>query len=172
MNIFGLRKNNNPEDIYFFRQTLPQIDTSTLFTITEENGKLRVQNRHVNCLFNYLTRDLFDNIYNDFNRHLNLDFEPLRLNNKTFSLTGDEQEKLFQTIVTSWIYYYTINNLTIKVKRSDFIHPYMVDYVLRVVDNKYGPDTNESLALGAKILRQDLNDYRKTVKARRKYYEK
>jgi hypothetical protein len=172
MNIFGLNKNDNPEDIYFFRPTLPQIDTSKLFTMTSEYGKLRVQNKNVNCLFSNLTRDSFDKIYNDFNKHLNLDFKPLYLDNKEYSLTTDEQEKLFETIVTSWIYYYTINNLTIKVKRSDFTHPYMVDYVLTVVDNKYGTDTNVSLALGAKILRQALNDYTKTVKGRREYYDR
>ncbi len=172
MNIFGLNKNDNPEDIYFFRPTIPQIDTSKLFTMTGEYGKLRVQNKNVNCLFSNLTRDSFDKIYNDFNRHLNLDFRPLNIDNKVYSLTKDEQEKLFETIVTSWIYYYTINNFTVKVKRSDFTHPYMVDYVLPIVDKKYGTDTNESLALGAKILRQDLDDYAKTVKGRREYYNR
>lgn len=172
MNIFGLNENDNPEDIYFFRPTLPQIDTSKLFIMTGENGKLRVQNKNVNCLFSNLTRESFDKIFNDFNRRLNLDFNPLNLDNKLFSLTADEQGKLFETIVTSWIYYYTINNLTVKVKRSDFTHPYMVDYVLIIVYKKYGTDTNESLALGAKILRQDLNDYTKTVKARREYYDR
>jgi hypothetical protein len=172
MSIFKLSKNDNPDDIYFFRSNLPQIDTSKLFTITSEYGKLRVQNRNVNCLFSNLTNESFDKLYNDFNQHLSLDFEPLNLNNKVLSLTADEQEKLFQTIVTSWIYYYTINNFTVKVKRSDFTHPYMVDYVLNVVDKKFGADTNESLALGAKILRQDLNDYTKTVNGRRAYYNR
>lgn len=172
MNIFGLNKSDNPEDIYFFRPTLPQIDTSKLFTMTGEHGKLRVQNKNVNCLFSNLTRDIFDKIYNNFNRHLNLDFESLNINNKVYSLTADEQENLFETIVTSWIYYYTINNLTVKIMRSDFTHPYMADYVLTIVDKKYGTDTNESLVLGAKILRQDLDVYIKTVKRRREYYDR
>ncbi|UZR96296.1 hypothetical protein [Chondrinema litorale] len=90
----------------------------------------------------------------------------------TYTLSPNEQEKLFQKIVTSWIYFYTINNLTVEVKESDFTHPYMVDYVLTIVDKKFGDDTTESLALGAKILRQDLNDYTKTVESRRIYYDK
>lgn len=161
-------KNN----IYLFRPFLPQIDTSKLFTITDEKGKLRVQNKNINCLFSNLTRESFDKIYNNFNRRLNLDFEPLHLHGKNYTLTPDEQEKLFQRIVKSWMYYYTINNLTVEVKESDFKHPYMVDYVLAIVDKKYGIDTNQSLALGAKILRQDLRDYTKTLEGRRWYYDK
>ncbi|MBT32231.1 MAG: hypothetical protein CMO01_21425 [Thalassobius sp.] len=160
------------ENIYFFRPFLPQIDTSKLFAIIDEKGKLRVQNKNINCLFSNLDCERFDKIYNDFNRHLNLDFEPLHLNGKTYTLTPNEQEQLFQKIVTSWIYFYTINNLNVEVKESDFTHPYMVDYVLTIVDKKFGDDTTESLALGAKILRQDLKDYTKTVESRRMYYNK
>ena len=172
MIFFGLNKKANPNDIYFHRPELPHIDTSILFNITEENGKLRVQNENVNCLFSNLTRDTFDKFYNEFNRYLNLDFEQLNIDNRTYGLTLDEGERLFETIVTSWIYYYTINNLTVRVRRSDFTHPYMVDYVLEIIDKKYGEDTNESLALGAKILRQDLKKYIKTVKSRRWYYDR
>ena len=56
---------------------VPYIETLKLFTITNESGKLRVQNKNVNCLFSNLTRNSFDENYNEFNRHLNVDFEPL-----------------------------------------------------------------------------------------------
>lgn len=168
----GTNKREPSEDIYFFRPSLDPIDTSRLFSITSESGKLRVQNKNVNCLFSRLTRESFDQLYNDFYRHLNLDFEPLPINSKIYALTLEEQEKLFETIVASWIYYYSINNLTVEVKRSDFSHPHMVDHVLSIVDKKYGKDTNESLALGAKILRQNLEEYTQTVKGRRVYYDR
>ena len=172
MNIFGKYNNNNPNDIYSFRQDLPEIDTAKVFTINTEKDKLRVENKNVNCLFSNLNKETFHQIYNDFHLNLNLDFEPLHLENQTYELSLEEKDKLFQIIVTSWIYYYTINNLKVKIKRNDFVHPYMVDYVLPIVDKKLGKDTKESLNLGAKILRQNLEDYTKTVKSRREYYNR
>lgn len=168
----SIKNINNPQNIYFFRPDLPQVDTSTLFTVTKEGKHLRVQNKHVNCLFRHLTRGSFDKLYNDFNRHLNLNFEPLHLNKQVYALTKDEQAELAETIITSWLFYYTVNNLPVTVNRADFEHPYMVDYVLYIIDKKYGIDTQESLALGATILRQDPDRYTRTVKGRRLYYDK
>lgn len=159
-------------DIYYYRPDLPEVDTAKVFEITHVNGKLAVKNNNIACLFSNLTPDQFDKLYNDFNRHLNLDFAPVTLNNKTYQLTDAEQKKLTEKIITSWIYFYTINNLAVEVKRSDFTHPYMVDYVLSVLDKKCGTDTREALALGAKILRQRLADYTNAVKGRRRYYDR
>lgn len=159
-------------DIYFYRSGLPIVDTRKKFEITIEGNKLRVKNRNVNCLFSNLTSACFDELYNNFNRYLNPDFEPLTIGNKEFALSHDEKEKLTETVITHWIYYYSINNLKVKVSRGDFTHPYMVDIVLSILDKKYGIDTNESLMLGAKILRQSLADYSRTVKGRRLYYER
>jgi hypothetical protein len=172
MNIFGLNKVDNATDIYFYRPSLPSIDTRKKFDITIEDGKLRVKNKTVNCLFSNLTPDYFDELYNDFNRHLNLDFEPATIDGNEFRLDKDEREKLIEAIITNWIYYYTINNLQVKVKRGDFTHPYMVDWLLTIVDKKYGLDTKESLTLGAKILRQSLTTYTRTVRGQRQYYDR
>jgi hypothetical protein len=172
MNIFGLNRKDDPTDIYFYRPSLTAVDTRQKFEITLEEKKLRVKNRNVNCLFSNLTPYYFDALYNDFRRHLNLDFEPVTIDKKEILLDNDEIEKLTDSIITNWIYYYTINNLKVKVKRGDFTHPYMVDWVLSVVDKKYGVDTKESLTLGAKILRQSLTDYTRTVEGRRQYYDR
>jgi len=172
MSINGADIDGQPEDIYFFRPTLPRIDTSTLFSINEENGNLRVRSRNTNCLFRHLTRDIFDEIYNDFNRHLNLDFTPLHMDGKMIFLPIAEQDELFESIIIRWMYFYTINNLKVEVKRDDFKHPYMVDDVLLIVDRKFGKDTTKSLALGARILRQELHDYINTVKGRRLYHDR
>jgi len=172
MNIFGLNKKDNPIDIYFYRPNLPTVDTRKKFEILAEDNKLRVKNENVNCLFSNLTSDYFDKLYNDFNRHLNLDCAPVTIDEKEFQLDNKEIEKLTDSIITNWIYYYTINNLKVKVKRGDFTHPYMVDWVLSILDKKYGVDTSESLTLGAKILRQSLTEYSRTVRGRRQYYDR
>lgn len=151
---------------------VPYIETLKLFTITNESGKLRVQNKNVNCLFSNLTRNSFDENYNEFNRHLNVDFEPLHIKNKILTLTVKEQDEFIEKVITSWIYYYTINNLPVKVNKLDLIHPYVVDHLLPIVDKKYGKDSIESLALGAKILRQELHNYTRIVKGRRVHYNK
>lgn len=172
MNIFRLNKKDNPDDIYFYQPFKPNVDTSQVFDVTKEGNQLRVKNENVNCLFSNLTPELFDTIYNDFVQHLNLNFSPLKIEGQSYQLTIEEQVYLEQTIITSWIYFYTINNIKAKVKRSDFTHPYMVDYVLRILDKKFGVDTKVSLAFGATILRQDFNQYCKTVKGQRLYYDR
>jgi hypothetical protein len=165
-------RQNSPDDIYFLRSDLPPIETSDLFEILEEDGKLRVRNKNVNCLFSNLSKKTFDSIYNDYLQCLNLNFSPLMTGNTVCQLTGEEQKKLTENIITYWMYFYTINSMSVRVKRSDFTHPYMVDFVLQILDKKYGIDTEESIQFGAHLLRQNIEDYRKTVKARRWYYER
>ncbi|WP_206780447.1 hypothetical protein [Hymenobacter amundsenii] len=162
----------NPNDIYFYQPSKATVDTSQIFEVTYEGDTLRVKNENVNCLFSNLTIDAFQIIYNDFIQHLNLNFLPIIIDKNLYELTTDEQKYLVQTIITSWIYYYTINDMRIKVKRSDFAHPYMVNYLLRVLDKKFGIDTNVSLTIGASILRQDFKKYCKTVEGRRWYYNR
>lgn len=165
-------RNNDPENIFYLRSNLPPIVTSNIFKITSEKGKLRVKNKNVNCLFSNLSSEGFDKIYNAYYKHLNLDFETLVLDNQSYSLPETEQNKLVERIITSWIYYYSINNLYIEINPADFTHPDMVDNVLRIVDEIYGVDTKISLALGAKILRRNLGDYTNTVMGRRLYYDR
>lgn len=169
MNIFGFNDGTNPNDIYFYRSTLPKVDSSKLFSIAMEGVDLRVKNDNVNCLFGNLTQEAFDKCYNDFRQYLNLDFSPLTIDGKTYQLTDAEQDCLEQKIITSLMFYYTVNNWKIKIKRSDFTHPNMANYTTQLLDNKYGIDTNLSMSIGAKVLRQDLEKYRKTVKFKREY---
>ncbi len=166
---------NNPSDIYFFRPDLPSIDTAILFHITHEDEGLRVQNQHANFLFAHLKEKDFEEIYNRFNQHLNLNFEPLMIENKVIELTAPEKERLFQTIVLSWIYFYTINNLPIVVERSDFLHAYTTDKVIWALNKKFklkNKDTQLSLLFGAHILRRNVDDYTGEVKGRRRYYDR
>ena len=172
MNIFGLNNKDNPSDIYFYQPSKIKVDTSITFEATIEGAKLRVKNKNVNCLFSNLTTETFDIIYNEFVQHLNLDFSPVAINGNLYQLTSDEQVYLQETIITRWIYFYTINNMKIKVKRSDFTHPYMVDYVLSLLDKKFGIDTDVSLTIGASILRQNFKEYCRTVEGRRWYYNR
>jgi hypothetical protein len=172
MNILAHTAADDASDIFFYRPGLPAVDTRKKFRIRAEGNRLRVKNSKVNCLFRNLTADYFQDLYNEFRRHLNLDHEPAVVGNKKVGLDKAEIEVLTDTIITNWIYYYTINNLAVQVKREDFNHPYMVDWVLSMLDRKYGVDTVESLALGAKLLRQSLADYAKTVTGRRQYYDR
>ncbi len=172
MNIFELNDKENPDGIYFYQPSKTKVDTSTIFEVTTEGNILRVKNQNVNCLFSNLTTETFETIYNDFIQHLNLNFLPVNIEGKLYQLTIDEQKYLVQTIITNWIYFNTINNMRVEVKRSDFTHPYMVDYILRLLDKKFGIDTNISLTIGASILRQDFKEYCRTVEGRRRYYDR
>ncbi|WP_109831872.1 hypothetical protein [Reichenbachiella versicolor] len=166
------KQDDNQNGIFYLNHKQEWIDTSSIFKITEEGGKLRVQNNNVNCLFTSLTPESFDNHYNKYAQHLNLDFEPLEIQSAIYQLSKTEQEQLKQSIITYWMYFYSVNNPNIKVIKSDFEHPCMVDQVLEVLDVKYGPNSSVSLALGAKILRQSLNQYTETVNQRKRHYDR
>lgn len=170
--LFYSKDSGHPDDIYHYRPGKPWVKTAELFFIQPEGKHLRVENKNVNCLFNNLTRELFDVHYNHFIQFLNIDFSPIAVQERNYELLVSEQEFLIQKIITSWIYYYTINNLEVKVQRDDFTHPYMTDYILSLLDKKYGIDTLASLALGAHLLRMNLYDYCNTVKGRRTYYNR
>ena len=172
MKLFKLNNKSDSNSIYFYDSSKEIINTESIFEISSEGEKLRVKNDNINCLFSNLDSEKFDTIYNEFQKHLNLDFSPIEVGNRVCKLSEKEQNYLVQKVITSWIYYYSINGLKIKVKKSDFEHPYMVDYLLPIIDKKYGTDTKESLKLGAKILRKKDENYLSTVKSRRRYYER
>lgn len=172
VNALEWHKKDDPEDIYYYRPDAPEQHTETLFEIRQENGKLRVKNKNVNCLFSNLTPHGFDKAYNEFFKYLNLNFQPIAVAGKLYGLQPKEQEKLVQHIITSWIYFYTINGIPLEVKRSSYTHPYMVDYVLQIMDKKFGIDTPLSLSVGAGILRQSPDEYSKAVQGRRRYYDR
>ena len=160
-------------NIYNYQPHLPSsVETSKVFYITKEGNDLRVKNQHVNCLFRNLTVEIFDREYNHCYKHLNLDFSPLVIQDGEYCLNNDEQEKLIQDSITSWIYFYAVNDLPVKVTRSDFEGPWLMDSLLGILDKKYGEDTTISLSLGTKILRQDPDEYTQRVKGRRRYYSK
>lgn len=158
--------------IFFFEASKQPVNTEVLFDISTEGEKLRVKNHTINCLFSHLDSEEFSIIYNEFFKHLNLDFTPLEIENVTVQLSEEAQNSLIQRIITAWIYYYTINGLEVNVVKSNFEHPSMVDYVLMALEGKFGVDTNKSLGLGARILRQTRDDYERTVKSRRRYYDR
>jgi len=163
---------HSKENFFQLRPGVKPVDTSVMFTVRWETEKLRVTNENVNCLFSNLDPQSFNEAYNIFLQHLNPDFEPLMIDGVAYALNSTEQECFVQRFITNWIYYYTINNLDIKVCQEDFDHPYTADYLLPFIDEKYGPDTSASLALGAKILRMDTDLYAKLVAYRRWYYDR
>lgn len=164
------KKNSN--DIYYYQASKEKIYTEKEFTITKESGKLRVKNENVNYIFNKLTPKSFDKIYNDFIKHLNLDFSPVKIGEKSYSLTTKQQNLLEQQIILYIIYLYTIHNQKVQIKRSDFESPCLLDSVLHLLDKKYKKDTTVALTLGARILRQDFDNYCSSVKARRIFYDR
>ena len=163
---------NISNDIYFYQSHLLSVETSTLFNISKEGNDLRVKNQNVNCLFHNLSADIFDKEYNNCYKYLNLDFTPLAIQGCTYNLDQKEQERLIQETITSWIYFYAVNSLPVKVTISDFDGPGLIDHLLSIFDKKYGADTEISLSLGAKILCQNLDVYSDRVKGRRLYYAK
>lgn len=170
MNLFWRNRKDRPEDIFCYRPGLAMVDTAERFAVSDEQGKLRVRNDNANCLFSNLRPADFHQYYNEYYQRLNLNFDPLTIAGRVCCLGNEEKQRLLDKIITYWIYFYTINNIRVKVKRSDFCHPNTLDFVLTEMDKKYGEDTTEALACGAHLLRQKLDSYEKMVKARRRFY--
>ncbi|SOD11451.1 hypothetical protein [Pedobacter xixiisoli] len=165
---------NNNNDIYFERKLDP-VPIQTLFKITGEVDGIRVQNDNVNCYFKGINEQELEEAYNKYLSALNLNFNPLSFNNTDYELADKEQQELTQKIITSHIYFYTVNDLPITVKRSDFIDSFTIDQVVWLLDKKLqlkNKDTNLSLAFGAHLLRQDLTIYGDMIKGRRRYYDR
>lgn len=172
MNPLSDNTESNSEQIFFYDTSKQNVDVESIFEISSEGEKLRVKNEHVNCIFQNLDREEFKTIYNDFFKHLNLDFSPLEIQNTRYALSESDQHYLTQWIITNWMYYYAIHGFEVKPLKADFEHSYMVDYVLPLLDNRYGVDTPKSLQMGAHILRQSIEEYESTVKNRRWYYDR
>jgi len=165
------RMENTQNDIFFYRPTLPYIDTAKTFTIKVEGEHLRVKNENINCLFGNLDAELFDYVYNEFNKYLNLDFSPLKMGDKEYALNEMEKKSITENIITDWIFFYTVNNLEIQILRSDFVHPQTVWMVYSMLQKKYRQETDEILQFGAKMLRMDLEAYQSSVRATKMYLE-
>lgn len=162
----------DPNDIFFYRP-LPAVDVCTLFEVKKEGDRLRVKSAYANCLFSNLSADAFGATYNDYRRYLNIDFSPVEVNGASYALSPEEQEELTQQIITTHIYVYTINNMPVIVKRDDFLHPQTTDKVIWLMDRKFKQqDCGPALRLGARLLRRDYDDYCRSVKGRRMYYDR
>jgi hypothetical protein len=160
------------EALYLYQPHKEMADTSVVFDISQEGKKLRVKNNHTTALLSNLTREEFQKVYNEFLKYLNLNFAPIQFSGTMYQLIKSEQAGLEQKRIMHWVYFYTINNMKVVVTPEDFAHPQMVDYVLAILDKKYGIDSTLALTLGASILRLDFDEYCKTVKGRRLYYDR
>jgi hypothetical protein len=79
---------------------------------------------------------------------------------------------LDHVVITSSIYFYTVNKIKIVLKSGKICFTNPIDYVISLLDRKYGIDTETSLIIGASILRVSFEIYSETVKSRRQYYNK
>lgn len=169
-----MMNDSNSEDIFFKRKLTP-VATSSIFDIIEERDGIRVKNENVACYFKNINAQEFESAYNEYLSALNLNFSSLNFDGIKYELSKHEQSELLQKIITSHIYFYTVNNLAIVIKRSDFLNSFTIDQVIWLLDKKLKlkhKDTKLSLAFGAHLLRQDLKTYMETVKGRRFYFDR
>ena len=162
---------NNSMDIYYYKQNILKINTSELFKMKQEGNYLRIKNKNINCVFKNFTYEIFDKTYNKFYKLLNLDFRPKNINGKIFYLDEDEKELLIQEIITHWIFYYNVNDLKVRILRSDFLHPQTLWIVNSLLEKKYEKENIEIMKFGAKIIRITLKEYQISIKSMKTYIE-
>ena len=150
-------KPDNPTDIFFYQPTKPNVNCSEIFNISISDCSIRVMNKNINCLYEDLTIESFNNQYNDFSKYLNL------LNVKSDSIDLEEINILEQKIITHWIYFYNSNNYSFKIKKEDFHHPSTTKIVIAYLDKKE-LKAEAKISLGAKIIRMTEAEYLVVIK--------
>jgi len=161
----------NSSDIYFYRKNLPNLDIFKIFELKQKDKYLKIENKNISCVLKNINIEIFEKTYNEFYRSLNLDFKPRKIKNKIFSLNEEEIEALMEEIIIHWMFYYTVNNLKIKIIRDDFIHSQTKWIVYNFLQKKYGKETNEILKFGSKIMRLDLKEYKLSIESTKCYME-
>ncbi|HLK98159.1 MAG TPA: hypothetical protein VK364_10350, partial [Hymenobacter sp.] len=137
-----------------------------------EADGLRVKNQHINCLYAELNQEQFHEAYNHFNKYLHFDFSPVCLGSKEYVLSQEDQDYLEQSTVANSIYFYAVNRIKLVVRPGEVSLASPTDYVIALLDKKYGVDTEVSLLLGARIVRTSFESYYSAVKSRRRYYDR
>jgi len=161
-----------PESLFWFQADKAELDTDVLFHITTEDEGMRVQNQHVNCLYAGLSKKQFHEAYNYFNKYLDFDFSPVFIGNKGYVLSREDQDYLEQITIANSIYFYAVNRMQLVLKPGEVSLTSPTDYVISLLDKKYGVDTEVSLRLGARVLRTPFESHCGNVKSRRRYYDK
>ena len=145
-------------DIYCY-QSKAIVDTSSLFTFTQEEDGFRAANQHINVLYRNLNQHDFDKHYNEFLSYLNLDYQVVSSHKK---ITEEDLQIIEQKLITNWIRFYQLYLMPVVVKREDFVHPDTVNTVQNhLIKRKLSRE--EAIDTGAQILRMDRKEYHKTV---------
>ena len=145
------------------------------FVITQEADGIRVKNGNVEAFFLNLTESAFYRAYKELCTCLPFNFTPVAVAHKTLRLTPQEETRLVQGAAISLLYPYTANNLPLSFALISLHTTTVVDTVISLLDKKgklRGADTEESLTLGAHLLRLPLEAYRQSVTGRRRYYDR
>ena len=150
-------RQTSAEDIYYY-QKKPRISTSTVFKFTVEGDKLRVSNKNLNILYYRMTEAAFDDHYNSFHRHLNLNMDALHGS----KLKAVDVEPIEQDLIASWIRFFDLYDMEVKVRREDFVNMNTVDTVQSYLMKK-GLSKEEAIIVGSSLLRWDQKEYSETV---------
>ncbi len=146
-----------------------------MFTITKESGGIRVKSENAEVFYQNLEEADFYEAYNEIVSCLPFNFSPVSVEGKTYSLTASEQLYLVQSTAASILYLYTVNNEPFSREGISLSKIVVTDQVIWMLDKKFKRrknGTEVSLVLGAHLLRRPLEDYRKTVAGRRRYYDR
>lgn len=142
------------DDIYHY-QDKPKIDTRQLFKFTVEERSIRVSNKAVDCLYvGQLTESEFDHHYNEIHRFFNPRLEALAGS----KLSLEDFEIIEQDLITSWIRFYVLYGMPVKVRRDDFIHNSTVDTVQAHLLKK-GLTREEAIDIGSSLMRMSRREY-------------
>jgi uncharacterized protein YoaH (UPF0181 family) len=106
-----------------------------------------------------MTESEFNQHYNEFHRHFNVNMNAVLSSNR---LNTEDVDVMEQDLITSWIRFYVLYDIEVKVRREDFVHYNTVDTVQSHFMKK-GLSREEAITTGASFLRMDQKEYSETV---------
>ena len=166
-------KKENPPPLNLCRQA--PLPAEAPFVITQETDGIRVKNGNVEAFFLNLTESAFYRAYKELWIRLPFNFTPVAVAHKTLCLTPQEETCLVQKAAIRLLYPFTANSLPLNFALISLHTTTVVDTVISLLDKKgklRGADTEESLILGAHLLRLPLEAYCQGVTGRRRYYDR
>lgn len=148
------------------------IAKNSRFQIVQEGKKLRVKTQDAEYLLNNLSPTDFDQYYNQYYQQLSLDFAPLLFQGKKIQLSPKEQQRLTDHFILSCLYFYSLHEFPLSPRKEDYESATMLDEIIAITEEKYGKNSPQSIALGAKILRKEPQQYLQAVEGRKRHYDK
>jgi hypothetical protein len=143
----------------FARSNRELIDEQLCLRVTREGNHIRVVVADRSMLFTGTSPEQFVQDYRAALHTIELEFGSTQYNRRTLEFSSGEQNELRRDIALHWIRYYLSTHQRVQIRPKDLQHPQTWTIVLKRAEAKYGPGSQEAMALAARAVGSDLQQF-------------